>query len=97
MDEINSIFKKLNSYVTQLAPDEEEKYISGKDETLNQLNSAENAAERAQNAEGVPEQLMGALQLYGYFRNRIRQDPLKSLKEGLSALEKSINALSANL
>lgn len=48
-------------------------------------------------AEAIPEQLMGAMQLYGYFRDHLKQDPVKFLTQGLDALTKSINALNAKI
>lgn len=88
------MFLKLDRYVTQLKTDEEEKYSQSQKTTLNML---ANASHKELSAEVIPEQLMGALQLYGYFRDHLKQDPVAFLTQGLDALTKSITALDAKI
>ena len=96
----SEIYNKINSFINQLSPDEEEKFIEKKSSTVKMLSrhlDKYNKSTSLPSTEDIPEQLLGALQLYAFFRDSKDSNSLKSLSENLNKLSQCINKLNSNI
>lgn len=92
------IYTKLNKFVNSLDSEKEKEIVGTKSDTVKMMSRRLDKVMKSDkpiSANQLPEQLMGAMQLYSFFRNTKDQGTIQALSLGLNQLSQSIQKLDA--